>query len=279
MYRNVCILVLYVVMTLNVMAQDNNGGIPDSSLPETLDTVASWMRPIEAPINSINTGVYPRFEYSPEYMKMKSDFNSKYSSMCIGNTPANTYITKWNGGAIYADGNTSLVPGMMGLEHGSFNLKQSIGKVSFTAFATVDKMGYFRGLQTAYGFGGSMNYEISDRWVLTLFGAYYTRVHPLTPGMIDYMPTPNFGGYASFDIDEHWGISVGAKATRSLITNRWEPQPIVMPYYKFNEKVKIGVDVGGVVYGIVKDYLDRRNGWSPVIAPPRNSPPPIAPRR
>ncbi len=94
---------------------------------------------------------------------------------------------------------------------------------------------------------------------------------PLTPGMAGFANAPVIGGYASYNINDHWGISVGAKTTRSLVTNRWEAQPIVMPYYRVNDKVSIGADVGGIIYGLIRSYMDSRDdrhGWgSPVIAP------------
>ena len=198
-------------------------------------------------------------------------------------------LASWRTGSVAASGSQESMLGLMATESGRISIGQSLGPLTLTAWAGAMKVGYFRGLQTAYGFGGEANYEISDRWSVTVFGQYYTPLHPLTPAMAGYFPTSNFGGYASYNINDRWGISVGAQATRSLVTNRWEAQPIVTPYYRINKKVSIGVDVGGIIYNLAKDYLEsRNNNWNsgagsapPPIGPavPRPAPARVAPRR
>lgn len=195
---------------------------------------------------------------------------------------ASPSLFSWHGGSLSAASSAVSLPGMMGIESGRLNLNQRFGNLSLTLWGGADHYGYFRGMQTSWAFGGQLDYRINDRWSLTLFGEYYSPLHPLTPGMAGYMSVPRFGGYASYEINDRWGVSVGAQAQRSLVTNRWEAQPIVMPYYKINDDVKIGVDVGGILYNMARDWIEGSNGGpigSPVIAPPRPGPPPVAPRR
>lgn len=195
---------------------------------------------------------------------------------------ASPSLFSWRGGSLSAASSAISLPGMMGMESGRLNLNQRFGNLSLTFWGGADHYGYFHGMQTSWAFGGQLDYRINDRWSLTLFGEYYSPLHPLTPGMAGYMNVPRFGGYASYEINDRWGVSVGAQAQRSLVTNRWEAQPIVMPYYKINDDVKIGVDVGGILYNMARDWIEGSNGGpigSPVIAPPRPGPPPVAPRR
>lgn len=193
-------------------------------------------------------------------------------------------LFSWPGGMVTASSSTVSMPGMMAVESGGLNFVGNYGPVTLSAGVTAAKYGYFRGLQTSYGFNARIDYRINDRWSLTLFGSYYTNVHPLTPAMAGYMNVPLFGGYASYNFSDHWGISVGAQANRSLVTNRWEAQPIVMPYYRFNKDVSIGVDVGGILYNLLKDYVDDNNGraYGPPPSPsgpPRPTPARVGPRR
>lgn len=195
---------------------------------------------------------------------------------------ASPSLFSWRGGDLSAASYAISLPGMMGMESGRLNLTQRLGNLSLTLWGGADHYGYFRGMQTSWAFGGQLGYRINDRWSVTLFGEYHSPLHPLTPGMAGYMDVPRFGGYASYEINDRWGVSVGAQAQRSLVTNRWEAQPIVMPYYKINNDVKIGVDVGGILYNMARDWIEGSNGGpigSPVIAPPRPGPPPVAPRR
>lgn len=249
------------------------------------DSVPSYMLPAEYP--EMPYRAEPRWEYSPEYIEAISAVRSSMSMPPIKSVrvdvPGVANVASWQDGGITAQGSCSSLYGMAGVESGSVNLSQSFGPVTVNAYVSADKMGYFRGLRTSYGIGGSVDYRINDRWSVTVFGAYYTGSMPLTPGMAGFANAPVIGGYASYNINDHWGISVGAKTTRSLVTNRWETQPIVMPYYRVNDKVSIGADVGGIIYGLIRSYIDSRDnghGWgSPVIAPPRSGPPPVAPRR
>lgn len=184
------------------------------------------------------------------------------------------YIASWQGGGLYASGHSADLPGLMGIESGSLNITHTIGNLSMTAWGEATKYGYFRGLQTSYGFGATMTYRFSDRWSLTAFGSYSTPLHPLTPAMAGMMNSTRIGGYASYNINDRWGVNVGAQATHSLVTNRWQAQPIVMPYYRINKDVSIGVDVGGIIYNIVKDYIDHRNIGNISGMPPRPMSPP-----
>lgn len=202
-----------------------------------------------------------------------------HSGSTVVTAPGMVMFPLWQGGSLTASGSSNSMPGMMGIEQGNLTFTQQFGQFTLTAYASASHYGYFRGLQTAYGFGGSLSYRINDRWAVTVFGSYSTPLHPLTAGMAGYMSAPNFGGYASYEINEHWGINVGAQTTRSLVTNRWEAQPIVEPYYKINGRAAIKVDVGGILYNILQNASESRNGYraNPTIGPPVGGPPPVAP--
>lgn len=271
------LLLIMTAFAVTAAAQNDRPGL---SLPaDSIEADRFDMSPVPQ-----FSGLMPRFEYSPEYVSMQRKLSMAVDPIRRVSLPAYGVadIASWGTGGVYASGSTMSMPGMMGLESGRINVSQSFGPVTVTAYASVTKMGYFRGLNTSYGFGGQIDYRINDRWSVTLFGSYSSPFAPLTPGMAGYMPMPNFGGYASFDISDRWGVSVGAQATRSPYTGRWEAQPIVMPYYKVNEKVSIGADVGGLLYGILHNYFESREGHggvNPTIGPPVGGPPPVAPRR
>lgn len=275
-------VILCAMFPVVLCAQQERG---DSLRVSKNDTVPSFMLPVER-VNGVSESshsiVSPSMEFSPEYKREISSLATDWRIHGVDvPMPGVAGIVSWQGGSLWAHGGAVSMPGMMGVESGSLSLSQDFGRFTFTGAVTATKYGYFRGLQTGYGFYGSLGYRISDRWSVTVFGSYSTGLHPLTPAMAGYMSAPTFGGYASYDINEHWGVSVGAQATRSLVTNRWEAQPIVQPYYRFNKNVSIGVDVGGIMYNVVKDYVEgkRRGGGNPVMAPPRQGPPPVAPRR
>jgi len=261
--------------------------VPYESNEVKADTAAlpSYMQPAKSP------GTYPDFKSRPllEGVKRTLAMPSMFS---IGNYPGNmaprtayapgaVSFRVWDGGALNISGQSSSLPGLMNIEQGNLSFSQQIGNLTFTAFARASHYGYFSGMQTTWGFGGSLNYRMNPHWSLTVFGSYTTGGHPLTPAMAGWMEAPRFGGYLTYDIDEHWGINIGGQATRSLVTNRWEAQPIVMPYYKIDGKYPIGVDVGGILYNVLKNASEQSNGHyrsNPTIGPPVGGPPPVAPR-
>lgn len=191
-------------------------------------------------------------------------------------------IFSWQGGQLSSVRGIIAMPGMMAIESGHLNLSQGVGPVTLSFWGGATKYGYFNGSQTSWGVGGALDYRINNHWSLTLFGEYYSPINALTPGMAGYISTPRLGGYATYNINDHWGISVGAQTQQSVFSNRWEIQPIVMPYYRINKDVKLGIDVGGIMYHMIRDWANGRRGGvigSPTIAPPRQGPPPVAPRR
>lgn len=248
------------------------------------DTVPSYMVPVSPVPESPRTGIpVPDFRYDGKYLRSLSEFNLNYAPITSVRplVPGVADLASWEGGSLSAYGGRLSLPGLMGKESGGIALGHSFGPVSVRVSAGADKYGSFRGLQTSYGVNATINYSISPQWSVTLFGGYQSHVTPLTPAMAGYMGTSTIGGYVSYDINDKWGVSVGAQANRSLVTNRWEAQPIVMPYYKINDNAVIRVDVGGIIYNMVKDYLESRDNYrgNPVIAPPRPGPPPVVPRR
>lgn len=199
-----------------------------------------------------------------------------------------TSLFGWSGGSIAASGSRTSMPGLMGIESGRISANQSFGNLTLTAWVGADKYGWFRELETSYGVGGSATYTFSPRWSATIFGEFYTPTRqPLTPAIAEIMNTSRFGGYASYNFNDHWGISIGAQAIRSCVNNHWEARPIVTPYYRINKSVSIGIDVGGILYNVAKDYIDskNRNSYPPSGAPVGGGRPPIptparvAPRR
>lgn len=279
MRRRTAILVAFSAMFLRGMAQVER---TDSVSLSSADSIPSYMVPLDKPCGIPCADA--EWVYNPEYMAALQEIRLRtvWSARSVEYvTPGQAGVMAWPGGGLYAAGTMMELPGLMGLERGSLNLAQTFGPVSLTAYAAAHRIGYFGGVQTAYGFGGSIDWRIGDRWRITAFGQYVRPMHPLGPAMAGMMPTSNFGGYVSYDLSDRWGVSVGAQVTRSLVTNQWEAQPIVMPYYKVNKDVSIGIDVGGILYEVVKYYIDRRDArhHGPVMAPPKAGPPPVAPRR
>lgn len=241
---------------------DNPGGIinnteplPSFMVPHDADSLASGM------IQQERETTLDRPLYANPFSSPFNSFSYRHPELNSFRFPTpSTDIFRTDLFAINAVNSRQEMPGMMAIESGRIGIGGAFGSLEWNAWAGVDKYGYFRGMQRSIGFGGQLHYTLSDRWSLTLFGQYYSPVHPLTPAMAGWMNSSRIGGYASYNINSRWGVNVGAQATRSLVTNRWEAQPIVEPYYRINKSVSIGIDVGGILYNVARDYLESRSG-------------------
>lgn len=193
--------------------------------------------------------------------------------------PGKVIFPLWSNGALVASGSKTEMPGFMAIDNGRLSLVQQFGNLTLTAYGEAAHYGYFRGMATSWGFGGSASYKFSERLSLTLFGSYSTSVAMPNPAMAGYVGVPNFGGYFNYRFSDHWGVKLGAQTYRSMVTNNWENQPMAIPYYRFDNGQEIGIDVGGILYNIIRNNSHKHMGpRNPVIGPPVGGPPPVAPR-
>lgn len=215
---------------------------------------------------------YPRFKIAPLGSSLVSDtiLPLSFRRPYILPHPGTAVIAAWDNGAISANGSTAHMPGLMGIERGNMNFGLTIGRMTYNIYGEAIKYGYFNGLQTSYGFGADATYHFSDKLSITLFASYYSPLRRMPHAATAYISTSNFGGYFDYSFSNRFGVQVGAQSYRSSLTHRWETQPIVKPYYKISSKASIGVDVGGIIYQLLKSNVGN-NSWgpkNPTIGPP-----------
>lgn len=186
-----------------------------------------------------------------------------------GYVPGVAVLRSWGSGGVYATGGRQSLVGLMGIETGTLNFGQRVGAFTLSLFGSATKYGYLRGLSTSYGFGGSISYDINEHFGITVFGAYHSATGINQAAMTGYVSAPTFGGYIDWRISSHWGVKAGAQSYRSIAYGRWETQPIVMPYYRTSGGAEIGLDVGGILYQIVRSASgkNRMNQGNPTIDP------------
>lgn len=114
-----------------------------------------------------------------------------------------------------------------------------------------------------------MRYQASDRVAFKVFGSYAI-------GNTYGMDTHRYGATMSLDMSERFGMEVGVQRYYDAYRSRWETVPVVIPYYNF-DKFKLSLDVGGILYEILRNTVfDNRGGsGGATIAPPRFQMPPL----
>ena len=65
-------------------------------------------------------------------------------------------------------------------------------------------------------------------------------------------------------------MEFGVRRYYDTMRGRWETIPVVIPYFNIDD-LKLGLDVGGILYEILRNAMFDKKGWSgnPTIAPPR----------
>lgn len=189
-------------------------------------------------------------------------------------------IASWRHGMIAGGIVRNDLPGMAAIATGRLGFTAVGGPVTATAFGEVQQIAFFRGYERTLGFGGSLSVRLNDRVSLTAFGNYYSPLRimaapgapGLRPELAGYLNQTNYGGYADINLSEHWGLMVGAKATRR-VGGQTDVAPIATPYYKINGRAAIAVPVGEILY----EALRSNRGWgqrNPTIGP-QHTPPPV----
>ena len=113
----------------------------------------------------------------------------------------------------------------------------------------------------AFGTSGAVIYRPNEKLSFRAFGSY-------APASAYGFQMSSFGGTIGYEFNDRWGMEVGAERIYDPMRGRWDTRPIAIPYYKFN-KTKIGLDVGGILYEIIRSAKFKNQGGNPTIMPGR----------
>lgn len=163
---------------------------------------------------------------------------------------------QWRTGSVFAAGWAMDNPGLMRTETGIFGIRQQIDQVSVNVFAEANKYGWFNGLDTQWGAGASVTVPVKNDIALTLYGAWYSgNMSIVQPAMLGYVNSTNIGFYVDKRLSRHWGIKAGARAYRRLTDGSWDYTPTLMPYYRFSNGAELGIDIGSILYALLRSQF------------------------
>lgn len=159
----------------------------------------------------------------------------------------------WKGAVLGVFGSTDHMPGLMDIHSGTVGLYQNLGQLNLSLSANANKywMPMQNTLLTQYGFSGHVSYNAASWITLHAFGNYYMGDLRLPPAISPYAYSTSFGGYADVRFSEHWGANLGAQRYVNPMNGRWETEPIVTPYYKFNNGSKLELPLGHLLKDII----------------------------
>ncbi|MBQ6768689.1 MAG: hypothetical protein IJP46_08520 [Prevotella sp.] len=160
----------------------------------------------------------------------------------------------WRDAAVGAYGGTDHMPGLMDRSTGALTLHQDFGRLHLSLSANANK--YWLPMQsslfTQYGVGGHASIDVNHWLSLHAFGNFYFSNMRATPAVSPYAYSTSFGGYADIRFSDHWGTYLGARHYLNPMNGRWETDPIVTPYYKFNNGAKIELPIGPIIGDVLR---------------------------
>lgn len=201
-------------------------------------------------------------------------FDYRRGSWEVNTIQGGKLFTPWRGSAVIVSGDAVSMPGLLDRESGALTLYQNAGRWSFSASALADKyrfvgMGF---LQTRYGVGGTVGYQVNNALSLHAFGYYYGNSSMISPAVNPYLATTNYGGYADIRLHKNFGVDAGVRRYLNPMTGKWVTDPIVSPYIKFNNGQKFGFDFGNILKGLIWGNEDNTIPRGPVRMPPPAQP-------
>lgn len=171
-------------------------------------------------------------------------------------------------GTVAGSGGQTSLPGIGRFNTASLGYGVALGPAfELQLRADAMKINMSRITGQAFSASGALIYHASDKLAFKVFGSYDI-------GNSYGMSTHRYGGTMSLDMTDRFGMEMGVQRYYDAMRGRWETVPIVIPYYRF-EKFTLGLDVGGIMYEILRSVVfDKRGGGfegGPTIRPPRFS--------
>lgn len=218
----------------------------------------------------------PRPTYSLPHFSLKDPLYLPYytnpSPLFKGDYSTGGMLRQFPRGMLYGSGGQTSLPGIGRINNASLGYQHALGD-KFTLQLGVDatKINMTHTTGQAFSTSGALLYRPSERMAFKVFGSYAV-------GNTYGMNTHRYGATMSLDMSDRFGMEVGVQRYYDSMRGRWETVPILIPYYNF-DKFKLSLDVGGLLYEILRDVVfDKRGGWDgggPTIGPPRFQMPPL----
>ena len=177
-------------------------------------------------------------------------------------------MQQFSHGEVFGSGAQTSVPGIGRFNNASLGYRHVFNdRWALQLRADAMKINMSRITGQAFSTSGRLTYRASDRIAFNVFGSYDI-------GNSYGMSTDRYGATMSLDMSDRFGMEVGVQRYYDAMRGRWETVPVAIPYYRF-EKFKLGLDVGGILYELLRNVVfDNRGGdfgGGPTIRPPRFS--------
>ena len=270
------ILILLIFIPQLLSAQENNDSIRIARDSVSMEPESVLQRStLEIfPEKSTTYSLYParQSEHMPRF-SLKRDISLPYqtnpSLLFRGDYRTDGILHQFAHGAVFGSGSQTSMAGIGRFNNASLGYQHIFNdRLSLQLRANAMKINMSHITGQAFSTAGRLTYRASDRVAFNVFGSYDI-------GNSYGMSTNSYGATMSLDMSERFGVEVGAQRYYDAMRGGWQTVPVVIPYYRF-EKFKLGLDVGGIMYEILRNVVfDKRGGGDfgggPTIRPPKFS--------
>ena len=276
MKGRIAMFLLMCSFALNIWAQEDTLRIVRDSLrmmQETSDemSMAPLLFPANEPMNLSLPKTLPSDSSITFHFQKPSlmiPYYTNPSPMFKGDFDTNGILFTHRYGMLMGAGNQKSLPGIGRSNDVSLTYIHFFNpRWTFSVGIDVNKMHMSHFTGQSFGTSGTLSYQANDRLTFNVFGGYHSGY---VPGRQNY----HFGGTIGMKVSEHFGMEMGVRRYYNPLRGGWETVPIAVPYFKFNNGAKFGLDVGGLLYEIFRDNFFKReirngNFSNPTIAPHR----------
>lgn len=270
----ICLLLAFVPQLLS--AQEDSVCFIRDSIQIQPEFNESLFSPFELPSeNSAPSSMFhPEHSYSLPDFSLKESLRLPYqtnpSLLFRGDYSTSGVLRQFPHGMLFGSGGQTSVPGIGRFNNASLGYQHAFNqRVTLQLGVDAMKINMIHSTGQAFSTSGALRYQASDRVAFKVFGSYAI-------GNTYGMDTHRYGATMSLDMSERFGMEVGVQRYYDAYRGRWETVPVVIPYYNF-DKFKLSLDVGGILYEILRNTVfDNRGGsGGATIAPPRFQMPPL----
>ncbi len=258
---------IFCCLATNIYTQENITRVWKDSLKiiskENIDNQSSIVKPfnIEGDMPEIKIEMEAQ-QMGIQEIKLRRPFYMPYHT-----NPSPMFYGDYSTGGmiapnLYGYGSQSTLPGIGRINEASLMYQYNINDYwEIQAGLNATKFNFPFSTGQALGTSGAVIYRPNDRLSFRAFGSY-------APASAYGFQMSSFGGTIGYEFNDRWGMEVGAERIYDPMRRSWDTRPIAIPYYKFN-KTKIGLDVGGILYEVIRNAKFKNQGGNPTIMPGR----------
>ena len=261
----IIILSAFCLLSTGIYAQEDNSKLKKDSLRAITDE--SIGIPKISPANNGMKKPEVKAETEIQQMEIQEIKLRRPFYMPYYTNPSPMFYGDYSTGGmmapnLYGYGSQSTLPGIGRINEASLMYQYNINDYwEIQAGLNATKFNFPFSTGQAFGTSGAVIYRPNERLSFRAFGSY-------APASAYGFQMSSFGGTIGYEFNDRWGMEVGAERIYDPMRGRWDTRPIAIPYYKFN-KTKIGLDVGGILYEIIRSAKFKNQGGNPTIMPGR----------